>query len=150
MWDLKPQDRLSTWRSIRGSIERLDIDRALTETTRLWSFAPYVNHYLDYQDPATWPDPWALLAENYYCDLAKTLGMLYTLYLTGHRDAHDFGIKIMARPTDKNIYNLVWIDSGKYILNYDFAEVVNISQLDVTLIELRHYSAQDLKLERYI
>ena len=150
MWDLTSQDRLKAWRGLRGEIEKLDFAEALAMTTRIWSFAPYVNHYLDYQDPPTWPDPWHLLAENYYCDLAKTLGMLYTLYLTNHRIDHEYSIKVMVRPENKDIYNLVWIDEGKYILNYDFSEVVNTSQLDSSLIELRHYTEQNLELEKYI
>lgn len=150
MWDLAAQERLQAWRRLREHYDRLDFEQALAEITRHWSYAPYVNHYLDYQDPASWPDPWTLLAENYYCDLAKTLGMLYTLYLSRHRENHTYAVKILVNPRDKMIYNLVLIDDGKYVLNFVFSEVVNISQLDPDLIELRHYTDQDLKLERFI
>lgn len=150
MWDLNAQDRLRVWRLLRDSYDSLDFDQSLNETSRLWSFAPYVNHYLDYQTPADWPDPWTLLADNYYCDLAKTLGMLYTLYLSCHKAGHDYAIRIMVKPENKDIYNLVWIDQGKYILNYRFSEVVNTSQLDPGLIELRYYTSQDLKLDRFV
>jgi hypothetical protein len=150
VWDLTARDRLDTWRQLRARYATMEFSQALLEDTKIWSYAPYVNHYLDYQCPQDWPDPWALLAENYYCDLAKTLGMLYTLYLTPHRQDHDWAIKIMSQPRDNSIYHLVYIDQGKYVLNFVFSEVVNISQLDADLIELRHYTDQDLNLERFI
>jgi hypothetical protein len=150
MWELNAQERLQTWRRLRQSYDQLDFEQSLLETTRIWSYAPYVNHYLDYQEPQTWPDPWNLLAENYYCDLAKTLGMLYTLYLSRHGPEHSYAVKIAVQPENKEIYNLVWIDQGKYILNLDFAEVVNTSLTDAGLIELRYYTDQDLRLDRFI
>lgn len=149
MWQLTTSERLETWKSLRHHYESLDFETALSEVTKLWSFAPFVNHYLEYQTPGSWPDPWALLAENYYCDLAKTLGMLYTLYLGRHGRDHDYAIRIMVRPENKDIYNLVWVDQGKYVLNYDFSEIVNTSRLDPNLVELRHYTSDDLRLDRY-
>lgn len=149
MWQSTVQDRLDSWRQVRESFNHLNFEQSLLATTKLWSFAPYVNHYLDYHYPDSWPDPWNLLADNYYCDLAKTLGMLYTLYLSNHGTQHEYSIKIMVDPRNNSIYNMLWIDQGKYILNYVFGEVVNTARLHSELVELKHYSDQDLQLDRY-
>jgi hypothetical protein len=84
-----------------------------------------VNHYLTTDQIDSWPDPWELLYENYYCDLAKSLGMLYTLYLSSHKDKLDLEIRIYTNPDTRQTYNLVWINQGKYVLNLEYDTVVN-------------------------
>lgn len=148
MWTLKPDERLREWQSFRQKISNLSLESACQETAHLWSYAPYVNYYLDPSAPQNWPDPWTLLYENYYCDLAKSLGMLYTLYLSNHR-SYDIELIIAIDYKDRTGYNLVNLDKGKYILNFSFDTVVNKKQLPKTLNTNYSYTAQDLKLEIY-
>lgn len=149
LWNLKPDERLREWKSFRRQIGQLDIGQACQQATHLWSYAPYVNYYLDpAQKDNPWPDPWTLLHENYYCDIAKSLGMLYTLYLSDHRP-EDIELRIYWDPEAVQAYNLVWLDKGKYILNFSFDEVVNKQQLDKSLELKYRYTALDLKLDLY-
>ena len=65
--------------------------------------------------------------ENHYCDLAKALGIVYTLMLMNRSDIND--IKI----ADTDSGNLVLIDDGKYILNWGTGQLLNISSTKITI-----------------
>lgn len=130
MWNLRPDERLRHWRQFRTDIGALDIEKALKETSNLWSFAPYVTHYLHPDDKQEWPDPWTLVHENYYCDLAKCLGMLYTLCLSSHYGKTITQLEIRVYRNGTDIYNTLWVNGGKYILNLEFNTIVNKSSIN--------------------
>jgi hypothetical protein len=119
------------------------------ELNNMWSTAPFVNYNLDPSDPKTWPDPWALLAENYWCDVAKALGIVYTIYFTGHSST-PMEIRVYYDYKDKTKHTMVWLDDGKYILNYWPYEIVNTKQVEEKQLQLLYqYSSTDLQLEKY-
>jgi hypothetical protein len=151
MWNLNPDERLREWKSFRCQLGSMSLAVACAKVSHLWSYAPYVNHYLD-PDCSTslvpWPDPWTLLYNNYYCDIAKCLGMLYTLYLSDHKPA-DIELLLGVDTKLHEPCNLVSLDNGNYILNLEFDTVVNKEQIPETF-NLRHrYNATDLKLNQY-
>jgi hypothetical protein len=146
MWTHLPSERLRFWHDFRKKISEQKFDQALKETTHLWSYAPYVAHYLTTDHIEEWPGPWELIYENYYCDLAKALGIVYTLYLSSHRP--DIEIRIYNDPSTKEQYNLVWIEQGKYVLNYVHDEVVNKTQIAKDLRLVKTLTASDLGLEK--
>lgn len=151
MWNLRPDERLREWKAFRNELGKKNLSDAAQSVTVLWSYAPYVTYYLDPDkdnSTAPWPDPWTLLYENYYCDLAKSLGMLYTLYLSEHKPK-DIELVISVDSEDRQVYNLVQFSQGKYILNFSFNEVVNSTQLPKTLVVRHRYSAKDLNLDLY-
>jgi hypothetical protein len=147
MWNLEPNERLREWKQFRERINQLTIDVAIRETVHLWSYAPYVTRYLERFNSSDWPDPWKLLYDNSYCDLAKALGMLYTLYLSDHQDRSftDLEIRVYKNMSDNDILNTVWVDDGKYILNFTFDTVVNKDLITENYIQLCSHSIQTLK-----
>lgn len=148
-WNLRVNDRLSQWKDFRGEISRLPIEKAIEELTTLWSTAPFVTYYLEPSDPKKWPDPWTLLAENYYCDVAKSLGMLYTIYFSSHKHI-PMEIRIYYDYNDKTRYSVLWLDDGKYIINYWPYETVNTKQIEEKQLTLLYqYSITDLALEKF-
>jgi hypothetical protein len=149
MWKLKADDRLDHWKSFRRKISALPLEQALIECADFWQSAPFTPYYLDHADPDNWPDPWQLVYENYYCDIAKALGIVYTLHLSTHGPALNMGIRIYLDKETKGQYNLVWIDEGKYVLNFNPSEIVNRTQLPSELKLLAELSSQDLKLSNY-
>jgi len=113
----------------------------------MWSTAPFVNHNLSPDDTSNWPDPWTLLAENYWCGIAKALGILYTIYLTSHKEVN-LELRVYYDYKEKERYAVAWIDNGKYILNYWPFEIVNTKQVkDLKL--LHRYTKEDLKLDNF-
>jgi hypothetical protein len=151
MWNHRPEERLREWRSFRNRIGELELETALDQTAHLWSYAPYVTHYLADDLVSEWPDPWTLVHENYYCDLAKALGMLYTLYLCSHwnKSITDLEIRIYKNLDSNDIVNTVWVNRGKYILNLTFDSVVNKNLVDEKYKLKHRYGIQDLNLNQY-
>ena len=130
-------------------MDRLDIEPALDLAAEAWGKAPFIPFYLDQEKPDEWPDPWTLISENYYCDLARALGLLYTIHLTRHGAEHDLMLRIMRRPVDRYQYNLVFVDGGKYVLNLQTYEVVNTNSLPSDLYVMADYRGEQLRLELY-
>lgn len=149
MFQLQPEDRMKAWREFRTSIESLPLKHALDQTAEFWSRAPFVPYNLDFAQPETWPDPWTLILENVYCDVAKCLGIVYTIALTGHRTNTDIEFRIYKDPNTGYEYNLAWFAQGKYILNMIDGEVLNNTQFDKSLKLIKQFSEKELQLESY-
>jgi hypothetical protein len=146
MWNLLPSERLRYWHDFRKKISKLTKEDALKETHHLWCYAPFVSHYLTTDHIENWPNPWELINDNYYCDLAKALAMVYTLYLTEH--AIEGTIKIYQEKSTKNNYNLVFVEGGKYVLNYLHDEIINKKQINEDLVPIKTITVQDLQLHK--
>lgn len=151
MWNLKPEERLQEWRLFRNNLTNLKLDEAIASVAHLWSYAPYVTHYLAADLVDDWPDPWSLVNDNYYCDLAKSLGMLYTLYLSGHynNSIDNLELRIYRDLDQHDIVNTVWVNQGKYILNLKFDEIVNKTSITDNYVLKYCYTVKDLKLDLY-
>lgn len=141
-----PYDRLRLWQDFRRKISKLSLDEAVREVEHLWSYAPFQKHYLSTDDIQNWPDPWELLFENYYCNLAIALGIVYTMYLSDHRPAIE--IRIYIDSSTKEQYNLVFIEQGKYVLNLEHDTVLNMSDINKKLKLTKTISTKDLGLDK--
>ena len=124
MWQTDYQDRLRAWRHLRTSCDTMSLDQCLLTINDWWWQAPMVNHYLHWDDHARWPSPWELLADNIFCDIARSLGMLYTVSMLERTDILDLSLVQTKR------YNLVQVQAGKYILNWCPGEILNIRSVD--------------------
>jgi hypothetical protein len=148
MFHQPAEDRLKSWRDFRNSIEELPIQQALVQTAEFWTSAPFVPYNLDSRDPTNWPDPWTLIYENLYCDVAKCLGIVYTISLTAHKTPGT-EFRIYQDPATGYEYNLAWFAQGKYILNMVDGEVLNNTQFDKSLKLIKQYTEEELQLESY-
>lgn len=148
MWKLRdPNQRLLLWKKFRITLNDLDLENALQETVDFWCSPPWAPFYLDEEDPKSWPGPWDLIVDNYFCDIAKALGMIYTIYLTNHRP--DVELNIYQDPDTGGNLTLVVINK-KYVLNMNSGQVLNRQYIEDSLL-LRHtYSSKELNLEKYI
>jgi hypothetical protein len=114
VFQLNFEARLRSWHDLRKSLENADLKTKCLEIDKWWQSAPLVNHHLHPFDVDNWPNPWDLINDNTYCNIARGLGMIYTLLLTGVYDI-DF-----CTVTDDNSeeFALVLVDNAKYVLNY--------------------------------
>ena len=114
VFQLNYETRLNSWYELRTQLEGSSIEKICVETDNFWQKAPLVTHHLHLYDSLNWPDPWELLVENTYCEVARALGICYTLLLLGIDDV------LIAEATDSygDDVLLVLVDSAKYILNY--------------------------------
>lgn len=125
MWKLDAPQRLEKWKHLRETISEQPIKQALQEVADFWANCPWVPYYLEVERVAEWPDPWTLIAENYYCELAKCLGMLYSIFLTSHNVTVE--IRGYKSPSLGEVYIL--LVNEKYVLNMNTGEVVNIEYI---------------------
>lgn len=146
---MRVNERLSRWKDLRHEISELPLKDAMTEVCLFWSSTPFVTFYLHADQPDTFPDPWTLLSENYYCDVAKALGIMYTIYFSSHKTV-DLQLEIYYDHKTKSRSNVVSVNNGQYIINYWPFEIVNTTQLEKEQLDLLYrYSPNDLQLEKY-
>ena len=121
MWPATFEQRLHAWGVLRETVQHASVEQLLADINTWWFHAPWRAYHLHWDDRAIWPDPWQLLSDNIYCDLARGLGILYTITLLDRADLQD---SVLAE-SDQG--NLVLVQQEKYILNWDSQQVLNIS-----------------------
>jgi hypothetical protein len=119
MWPTQFERRLAAWNHLRQDLATESLPDLLQSINSWWNLSPWRPYHLHWDDRATWPDPWQLLSDNIYCDLARALGIMYTMVLVDHKDLYNSSI------IETDIGNLVQIDQGKYILNWGRDIVLN-------------------------
>lgn len=149
MWKLTASERVVHWKDFRSTLDHLSLENAIQSVAEFWQGCPFVPFYLEPDDPDEWPNPWELIAENYYCDLAKTLGMLYTIYFTVHEKNLEPELRIYVDPESEFTYNLAIFAQGKYVVNLVDSKVVNIESINKNFRLTHRYSSTDLKLKEY-
>ena len=122
--------RLQDWFQLRQSVVNLPIEQQCITIDEWWQRAPLVTHHLHPLDIDSWPDPWELLSENTYCEVARALGMCYTLMLVGVKD-----IKLVLATNElAEDVVLVLVDNAKYIMNYWPNTVISNSLKDFKVV----------------
>ena len=121
MWPRNFEDRLESWFNLRRQCETLNTESALLTINKWWFDSPWTAYHLHWDDQLSWPDPWQLLGDNIYCSLARGLGIMYTIALLDRADCQD------AELIEIDSDNLVLIGQGKYILNWERDQVLNIN-----------------------
>jgi hypothetical protein len=120
MWPATFPERLASWKCLRIQCQDLAPEIALERINQWWFDSPWQPYYLHWDDQESWPDPWTLLNDNVYCDLARSLGIMYTISMLDRRDLSD-AVLIMSHQG----HNLVTVSQSKYILNWSPDTVVN-------------------------
>ena len=134
IWPKSFSARLASWNLLRDQCQTLVAQSALEHINAWWLHTPWRPYYLHWDDVATWPDPWQLLSDDIYCDVARGLGILYTIALLDRADLQD------AVLLEVGSDNLVQVQQKKYILNWDSEAVVNINPTGTTT---RHSITQE-------
>lgn len=136
-WPLQYQDRLRAWLELREHCQSLDLRSATGAIDQWWRRTPWRPYYLHWDDCEDWPNPWQLLADNEYCDVARALGIMYTVRLLERADCAD---AVMVS-TDQG--NLVLVEGGKYVMNWNSDEIVNIQSTQITIQRTLEFSVLD-------
>jgi hypothetical protein len=139
MWCSTFEQRLAAWNSLRDRVRDLPMEEALEQINAWWQRSPWRAYHLHWDDRTDWPDPWQLLSDNIYCDLARGLGILYTITVLDRDDIQD------AELIETEHGNLVQVAGGKYILNWG-TEL----ELNTRLQHSKHHIAQrEVKQQLY-
>lgn len=127
MWPKQFEKRLQAWAELRNHCASGDVISCLNYINDWWMSAPWRPYYLHWDDLAVWPDPWQLLLDNIYCDLARSLGIVYTIMML---DRAELGtVEII----ETDLGNLVLVDSGKYILNWCAGTILNNPSTEIKI-----------------
>jgi len=118
-WPHSFEQRLLAWNALRHSVAQQPLDQALHAINLWWQRTPWQPYYLHWDDLSDWPDPWQLLNDNIFCDVARALGIMYTITMLDRSDVTD-----LQMVETKN-YNLVLVEQGKYILNCQDDQILN-------------------------
>ena len=118
-WTTDYTQRLKAWADLRRQAGSLPKQQALQLINDWWFGTPWRPYLLHWDDWQTWPDPWQLLEENQFCDLARALGILYTVHL-----CEIASTVAIAQHSDRH---LVLVDDGLYVLNWEAGVLVNIA-----------------------
>jgi hypothetical protein len=122
VWPVTFESRLDSWTQLRNRAQHLPVEEAL-ETINFWWFtSPWTGYHLHWDDREDWPDPWQLLDDNIFCEVARGLGILYTITLLERADIESAELVLT-----QSGHNLVLVDKSKYILNWDKSTIVNIN-----------------------
>jgi len=139
--------RLKCWKNFRFKINQLPFEEALQETIDFWQPCPWTAFYLDLDNPESWPNAWDLIIDNYYCDLAKVLGIVYTLYHSKHGTNLELEVHVYVDSNTGYQYCVAYLNQGKYVLNLIDNQVLNKTDIAETLTLKRCYDATELTLE---
>lgn len=137
-WPTQYERRLSAWVELRSRASLLPLDQSLLLINDWWFQCPWRPYYLHWDDRMTWPNAWELLSENIFCDLARALGIVYTVSMLEHPEI----TRIQLIQNEDS--NLVLINDGKYILNWASGTLLNIASNAITIkrtlesVELNH------------
>ena len=115
------ESRLDSWNQLRNQVKCLPLKEALEGINLWWFNLPWTAYHLHWDDKATWPDPWELLSDNIFCEVARGLGIMYTITLLDRADMMSAELVL----TNEG-HNLVQVDESKYILNWNKTTIVNI------------------------
>ena len=126
MFNLYHSDRIRAWKEFRDQLETSH--SPFQDVAEFWALAPFVNSYLDPNQPSEWPDPWQLVIGGKYDDLAIALGMLYTLKLTTRFMDTPFEIHTSMPMEEKDpLFFLVIAQSD--VLNFEYRRSLKIHEL---------------------
>jgi hypothetical protein len=123
MWYPDFADRLESWAGLRIAAQSQPLEQALVTINHWWFKTPWTAYYLHWDDQPNWPDPWQLLDDNVFCEVARGLGILYTISMIEHPEIASADLVLT-----EDGYNLVQINKGIYILNWERDSIVNTLQ----------------------
>ena len=113
------------WHVLRQSAGTLSAPEKYEIINDWWFRAPMVNKAITWDDYPKWPDPWQLLSDNNFCDLARALGIVYTIVMLDARS------DVSIAQSDQG--NLVLVEQGKYILNWAPRQLLNIESANINI-----------------
>jgi hypothetical protein len=115
------ESRLQSWADLRTRLWQDSISTALQSLNSWWFEIAWCPYLLHWDDQSSWPDPWELLEQQALCDVARGLGIMYTIAMLDRKYLGDF---VLFEETE---HNLVLVRSEKYILNYSSNDILNTS-----------------------
>ena len=128
MFSKSPDERLSSWKEFRESLETSN--DPLLDVIEYWNGCPFIpfNKNVDQYNPKGWPTPWDIIVENRYDDFTKAVMMAWSLKYTERYSTSDIQVQTLVDNAKNLAYNIVCVDN-KWILNYDDTKPVKAASV---------------------
>jgi len=136
-WPHLYEHRLREWNDLRQHCHDLPLEECLLSINDWWMRAPLSTQHIAWEDWVDWPTPWDLLSDNTWCDLTRSIGIIYTLGLLFRDDLKDVYI------IDSNEGIMVEVLSAKYFLGYCYSDLNGVDIQDLVID--RRINAKNLK-----
>lgn len=136
-WPQQFEERLFQWNNLRQHCQDNPLEDCLVDINDWWMQAPLSTQHIAWEDYKEWPSPWILLSDNTWCELTRSIGIVYTLGLLSR---NDFGSVYLI---DSNEGIMVEVLSAKYFLGYCYSD---LNSVDIQhLVVNRKINAKNLK-----
>ena len=124
-WLSDPEEKILSWRHFRKDIASLTLEQAAKQIAQQWAGCPSIKRYHLAQSVDTWPDPWTLLSNKSFDNLARALGMYYTAVMCEQFNPAECSVQIYQNTIGERL-DIASLCQGKYVLNFTKGQVVNI------------------------
>jgi hypothetical protein len=125
-----PDERVKNWKIFRKSLENLNELDALQQLATYWASVPFVDNYLDYECPNTWPTPWEILYNGTFCPTAIAFLMFKTLELSAKNwQKNQMKICIIKDLAKSEIISALVLNNT-YVLNYEYSSIIFYSDIN--------------------
>ena len=104
---------LYEWRQTRLNLKEDFSEKNLQKAMDFWKKLDYSRHGFDYDRPASWPDVWEYITEEFYTNSGNGLGCFYTI----HHARPDLNpeVWLIHDLSEGDMYLVCYVDG--YILN---------------------------------
>ena len=122
---------LKNWKNLRSNLtsEKTDFEH-LQQVTEFWSHTPLSCRILDWDDPSAWLDAWNLMYSNRFDESAVSLGMFYTLLLSGDNRWNQSRLKLMLlNDRKRHIQQIILEVDACWLLNLDYNKIVDANTI---------------------
>lgn len=116
------QDRLKIWREVRS-----DPSQTLDSILESFSNIKICPRYIDYYTPKSWPTPFEIVSEGYFCQSGITLVLLSTLLHKGFILEGEIDLCVISNNINGDT-GLVGIQSNK-VYNFERDRIVDMDYL---------------------
>lgn len=126
-WSHRYEDRLREWKTLRNTVQLLELTSSLLQINDWWMKAPLSTQHIAWEDWPDWPNAWELLLDNTWSEMTRSIAIVYTIGLLFREDIKDVYI------IDSNEGILVTATPTKYILGYCFGDIQALNFEDITI-----------------
>ena len=118
-----PSERLAVWRKVRQ--HQFD---AVDDLLEQFKGIKLESRYLDYYTPSSWPNPFEIVNEGYFCQSGVTLILTATLIHQNFISNREICMSVISSNID-GISGLVLLDEEK-VYNFLPGKVVTLRELE--------------------
>ena len=130
------------WRELRNNLTSQLSDLTQLELIcNFWKHAPLKKYAINWDEPQKWPDPWQLMHDTNFDESSIALGMYYTLLLGADTRWNSDRLKlILIKDYSNHIQRVVLHVDNTWLLNYDYATVIDTKNNQIRFAIQQHYS----------